>query len=75
MSSPAPSPRDNFESALALGHQEYLSGRYDRAIAAYSEAIGIWPRPIAYLLRAAAYDRLGDREKAEADRKAVERLC
>lgn len=70
-----PSPRrEEFEDALALGHREYLRGKYDLAVAAYTKAIEACPRPKAYLLRAAAYDRLGETEKAEADRKAAEDL-
>ncbi len=68
-----PSPRRaELEAAIALGHREYLRGKYDLAVAAYTKAIEAWPRPVAYLLRAAAYERMGEAEKAEADQKAAE---
>ncbi len=49
------------------GRAYYKLGNYETAIENYSQAIKISPKSKYYLARAAAYEALGDKEKAALD--------
>jgi hypothetical protein len=77
MHAPPPllAPLAVYELALGRGNEHFLHRDYLRAIEAYTQAIRLFPaRPLAYLLRAAAYDRNREPARAEADRRAAELL-
>ena len=53
----------------------YITGQYDRAIADYTEAIRINPNDAtAYNNRGVAYEKKGDKTKAEKDFARVKQL-
>lgn len=63
-----PSTAVSPDELLLWGNEEAQGGNYRGAIAYYSDAIALEPTfPLAYLGRAAAYNRLGDTESAVVD--------
>lgn len=63
-----PSTAVSVDELLLWGNEEAQAGNYQGAIAYYTQATNLNPdAPLAYLGRAAAYNRLGDTERAVAD--------
>lgn len=72
---PPDSSRSRYKAALSRANDYLQQHKCEHAILAYTEAIEFFPRRrVTYLLRAVAYDEVGEHENAEADRKTADRL-
>lgn len=65
-------PRQDAATKIEEGRRLFQRGEYEGAVAALTEAISLYPRSkTAHSIRAFAYERLGERPKAKADREAI----
>ena len=66
---------DHGEVHLWLGRCRLKSGQYDQAVRELTSSIELDPHdPDAYRVRAEAYEKLKEKEKAAADKKQAEEL-
>src|SRR5215475_11361992 len=67
--------RARYSTLMSQGHTDINNGDYDRAIAAFSDAMRLDPRSaLAFANRGVAYERKGDMDRAIADFSEAIRL-